>query len=76
MTNEEKKKHCLGCEDDFYNGKNPYGIKECWLLDGAKLVMRKPVHIDQRPPWNQPAIERLSCYRQKGYIHVEPERTQ
>ena len=32
------KKHCAGCSDDFYNGKNPMGVKECWMLKTAKIV--------------------------------------
>lgn len=33
-----KKIQCQGCHDDFYNGKNPYGIKECWHFKDAKVV--------------------------------------
>lgn len=29
---------CKGCRDDFYNGKNPYGIKKCWFFDKARIV--------------------------------------
>jgi hypothetical protein len=27
---------CAGCRDDFYNGKNPIGIKKCWYFDKAR----------------------------------------
>ena len=33
-----KKEKCLGCHDDFYNGNNPYGIKECWHFKDARVV--------------------------------------
>jgi hypothetical protein len=34
---ECKKKLCLGCREDFYNGKNSLGVKECWYFKGSKL---------------------------------------
>jgi len=67
------KKYCVGCRDDFYNGKNPHGIEKCWLLDGAKLAMVKRVHIDERPPWKAKPERLPGCYRQRGYIFVDPE---
>ncbi len=66
-----KKEHCNCCEDNFYNGNNPYGVKECWNFKGAKLVFRKQVHIDQRPPWKQKPIKVPSCYRVKRYVFVD-----
>jgi hypothetical protein len=33
-----KKKYCQGCRDDFYNGKNDRGVKECNSLKNAKVV--------------------------------------
>lgn len=65
-------KHCNGCEQDFYNGKNPLGIKECWHLGEAKVIFRKAVSIQQRPPWTQKAERYPSCYQRKGYIFVKP----
>lgn len=35
-----EKKYCLGCDDNFYNGNNPMGIKECWGFKTAKIVVR------------------------------------
>jgi len=72
MTKNEKLKYCAGCRDDFYNGNNDMEIKECWNLQSAKLVLRKEVHIDQRPPWKQKPIKVLSCYRKPRYVYVEP----
>lgn len=28
--------YCFGCNDNFYNGNNPYGIQECWNKKSAK----------------------------------------
>lgn len=67
------KKHCLGCEEDFYNGKNPYGITECWLLRDGVLGMRRRVRMDERPPWEAKPEKLPYCYRQKGFVFVTPE---
>ena len=69
------KKHCRGCRDNFYNGNNPLGVKECWMLEDAKLIMRKEVDINQRPPWDQKAKRVPSCYSKAGSIFVAPDRT-
>lgn len=45
------KKYCGGCVDDFHNGHNPYGVKECWSLKTAKLVTK----------WRAWAENRLLC---------------
>lgn len=31
---------CVGCHNDYYNGKNELGIAECWLFKGARVVKR------------------------------------
>ena len=33
-------KNCHGCRNDFYNGKNDVGVKECWSLQLAREVTR------------------------------------
>ncbi len=40
MTLADKRQHCVGCTENFYNGNNPYGIQQCWMLPRAKLVTR------------------------------------
>ena len=70
MTKSEKLTHCLGCRNDFYNGKNELGILECWSLKTAKLVLKKEVHVDQRPPWDQEPGKFLSCYRRPRHVYV------
>lgn len=32
------KKYCAGCDDNFYNGNNDLGVKECWNFKTAKIV--------------------------------------
>lgn len=75
MSKAKKRKHCTGCEQNFYNGNNPYGVKECWSLADAKMVSKKKVHIAQMPPWTQKPIKVLLCYRQKGYVFIDGKRT-
>lgn len=64
---------CIGCRDDFYNGKNPYGIPECWMLKDAEIVTRFRLSIDT--PMNQrrgyAEVRVPKCYRKKGYVHVD-----
>ena len=75
MTKLDKLKHCRGCRDNFYNGNNSYGVKECWGLKTAKLIMRVEVHIDQVPPWTQPPAKYLSCYHADRYVYVRPDNS-
>jgi len=74
LSKKDKLRYCLGCEDDFYNGKNPYGVKECWNLEDAKVEWKKEVHVDERPPWEQKARRFLNCYRKKRFAYVKPNR--
>lgn len=67
------KKHCSGCEQNFYNGNNQYGVKECWCFKNAKIIMRKKVHVDQQPPWKQKFEKFPDCYRQKRYAFLNKE---
>lgn len=69
------KKHCPGCEQNFYNGNNPYGIKECWHLADAKRILRKEVGINDMPPWNHKPQLLPSCFHRSGYIYVKPDVT-
>ncbi len=29
ISSTEKREFCIGCRENFYNGNNEYGIKEC-----------------------------------------------
>lgn len=65
---------CAGCEDDFYNGKNPYGIPECWNRESAKMTEKILIPIDLAPPYKNLNLESLpSCYRRKRHVAVKPE---
>jgi len=67
------RKHCVGCYNNDYN----YGLggaKECWSLADATLIKRKRVHINQIPPWKQPAELLPACYTQPQYVFVGPEQ--
>jgi hypothetical protein len=75
MTKREKLKHCTGCRDNFYNGHNDLGVSECWSLEKAKMVWKKEVSINQRPPWNQKARRFLSCFHRPGYVYVQSKQT-
>ena len=70
-----KKMYCAGCRDNFYNGNNPMGVKECWCFKTAKIVKRKFVPITQAPPWNMPAQKTLDCHHKSGYVKVGPDQT-
>ena len=71
VSKEEALKCCVGCYENFYNGNNTVGVKECWNLESAKLVMKKKVGIDDVPPWNHTPIKCLSCYHETGYVMID-----
>lgn len=68
------KSKCIGCEQDFYNGKNPLGVKVCWHLEKAKIVWKKKVGLWQEPPWKQKRIRVPDCYQEKGYVFVDSKK--
>ena len=67
-----KKENCAGCHNNVYN-HGLYGAEECWSFKDAKLVWRKEVPIDQRPPWTQEARQFPNCYKKPGYVYVNPK---
>lgn len=70
---KKSKAMCAGCEDDFYNDKNPYGVKECWSYKTAEVKPRVQIHVDQPPPYRQKPQKMLSCYRVKRCVFVSPD---
>ena len=61
------KKHCSGCRNNFYNGNNNFGVKECWSLKGAKLVSRIPIGHWENPPYlNKKKVKVLNCWHGEG----------
>jgi hypothetical protein len=72
-TGYMNKKHCHGCRDDFYNGHNPYGVEECWMLKDAKLVTK--FELSTATPMNirsaYTKLKRPNCYNSKGYVYLD-----
>jgi hypothetical protein len=68
-----QKLFCGGCRENFYNGNNPAGIQDCWCLKSAKIVQRKFVPLDMRPPWEMAPETTFSCHRRIGFVAVRPE---
>lgn len=67
-------KHCDGCQDDFYNGKNPYGVQKCWHAEKATMVNRILVPIWMPPPYTRLPIKKMpNCYKAKGAVTVKPD---
>jgi len=65
---------CCGCQNNFYNGNNAYGIKECWSFKTATLVKRLQIHVDQAPPYLHVKPEMVpNCKRVERYVMVKPE---
>ena len=64
------KQHCVGCRDDFYNGKNELGVGECWLLKTAKLQTKYAIgwHTPMDKKGNFTKVKKPSCYRKPGQI--------
>jgi hypothetical protein len=67
------KDNCRGCRDDFYNDRNPLGVKECWMFKAAKLVDRYRTHRDAMPASKGAFAEvRVpSCFNQTGVYFVK-----
>lgn len=73
MTKQEKKQHCIGCRNNFYNGNNDLGVKECWSFKTSQIVQRVEVPVHQRPPYHQTPRKSLSCYHADGYAYLKPD---
>lgn len=62
------KKYCVGCRDNFYNGNNDLGVKECWKLKNAKLKTKYAIGwwipMDRKD--NFIKVKKPSCYHQPG----------
>ena len=67
------KADCSGCTDNFYNGNNNLGVKECWMFKTAELTKRIRIPIHQPPPYTQKPELLANCRHEKGYVLVKPE---
>ena len=66
------KKYCSGCYNNFYNGNNDMGIKECWNLKDAKLKRRFAISTST-PTFrdNFYEVKLPSCYQRPGTFYVD-----
>lgn len=65
---------CAGCRDNFYNGLNPMGVKQCWSFPTATVEKRFMIPVDLRPPYNPKSARWvLSCYHPERVCNVKPE---
>lgn len=62
----KSKSMCSGCRQNFYNGNNPLGVKECWSFQSATVVTRMLVGTWQNPPYVWSPRKVLSCYCPEG----------
>ena len=64
-------KDCRGCRDDFYNDHNPMGVKQCWNLKEAKMVIRYRTHRDAMPasPGAFTEVRVPSCMNGNGWYY-------
>lgn len=67
------KSKCVGCEQDFYNGKNPMGVQECWSLKTAKMVTRYRLGYWTAPtvPGAFQKMKAYHCRSEKGYVFYD-----
>lgn len=57
---KHKVDYCAGCRNNFYNGRNDVGVKECWSLKSAKVVMKDIYQsLDSTTPVK---TKTLDCY--------------
>lgn len=68
MTKAEKLPLCRGCADNFYNGHNPYGVSECWMLKDAQLVTRYAIGYwtPMDTARNLREVRVLNCFHERG----------
>ena len=65
---------CVGCEDDFYNGRNNLGVEGCWSFKNAKIIKRLSVRVDQPPPYDKKKwTYKLSCFHRKQMCYPSPD---
>lgn len=66
---------CAGCRNDFYNDKNPLGVKKCWSLDTATIVTRYRIGTwtDPTQPGAFTKVTTHDCHQGEGYHHYKKE---
>ena len=66
---------CVGCRNDFYNDKNPLGVKRCWSLASAKMMTRWQIGTwtPQDDAKNFTKVRKPSCYHSERGLHYYNE---
>jgi hypothetical protein len=67
---KKDKKYCVGCRENFYNGNNPMGIKECWCYKSARVVSKWCIGwwTSQDKKENFWETTTLTCHTETGNI--------
>lgn len=62
------RKHCIGCDQDFYNGRENFTGRDCWSRKDAKVVTRFKLEW-----WTQPdapgafqKVQTHDCHTERG----------
>jgi hypothetical protein len=73
-------KYCYGCDNNFYNGNNPYNVQVCWSVKDAKIVFGKLLSIGQPDPSTYletaKSVRRPNCYRPKRMLFIKEDSSQ
>ena len=70
----KSKSDCIGCRNNFYNGNNDLGVKECSSFKSRGRLVTK-YRINYNTPMNiRSAYQKVkvpACYHQPGYAYLE-----
>jgi len=74
----DKKELCQGCRNEFYNGQNDLGIKECWSFRDSKVVSRFKIGwwTPQDKASNFHKVQTLTCHHAPGKYALSEELPQ
>jgi hypothetical protein len=74
-TTADKLKLCSGCRDDFYNDKNPLGVKRCWSFRSARVVRRWTIGWWTSPlsPRAYQEVKTLDCHHEPGQMAFQKD---
>lgn len=64
------KEMCRGCRDDFYNGTNGLGVKECWCFKGAEVITAYRIGwwVPMASAKNFKKVRALKCWHAPGQV--------
>lgn len=63
---------CEGCRNNFYNGNNDLGVKECWSFKTATVCtrFRLSIHTPMNIREAYKKRKTLNCFSEKGFVHL------